>query len=115
MEGIGRSPDETHDCSKKATTAEDFGQLTLENDGQYTDWFIGIHLSLVSYNRYYEFGDLDHIPIDTIDDCEVEGDEVFSVYSRAQPLEDMSQPSVPVPTDGLEIIIVDNDGKSIRP
>ncbi len=102
--------DERLDCSKKATTAEDFAPLAMQQD-TYTNFFLGLEADFVSYRDWIDFPDVDFIPIDTIDDCEVEGDEVFSVFARQQELIDSSSPKViPEASKGVEIVIVDNDG-----
>ncbi|XP_072019632.1 uncharacterized protein [Amphiura filiformis] len=103
-------------CDKKATSSKDYGQFVIEHDGQRlpsivedargTGWFtyINYRLDVGDYDRQ---GDLDYIPIDTVDDCDVEGDEVFSVLSRPQ--NNLDFLDTPDPQDGFEVLIVDND------
>ena len=102
--------DTTLDCDQKATSGKDFEQLTLENDGQWDPYHMySLGLDIFWWINSNYFGDLDYIPIKTIDDCEVESDEVFSVFGRSQEIVDSSGQATP--DDGFETVIVDNDGK----
>ncbi|XP_072019617.1 uncharacterized protein [Amphiura filiformis] len=98
--------------TNKATSGKDYGPLVIEHDGQrlpsalqqVEHYEIDIFQDIDSFGRQ---GDLDYIPIETVDDCDVEGDEVFSVLSRPQNNRDYLDTSNP--QDGFEVKIVDND------
>ncbi|XP_072042110.1 adhesion G-protein coupled receptor V1-like isoform X2 [Amphiura filiformis] len=94
-------------CDKKATSNKDFSQVQLEHDGQWEPRILKFFGEKVSYDYRADLGELDYIPIDTIDDCDVEGDEVFSVYSRSQLIDQVLGSSDP--DDGFEVVIEDND------
>ncbi len=104
--------DPTLNCNQKATAGEDFEQLTMENDGQWDP----IHMEVLGLDVtwYYivsdDVGDLDYIPIQTIDDCDVESNEVFSVFGRSQYIIDSSGRTTP--DFGFETLLIDNDGKT---
>ncbi|XP_072019196.1 uncharacterized protein [Amphiura filiformis] len=103
-------------CSEKATSSKDYGQFVIEHDGQRLPsalqdaghHYLDIYQEVYSASRQ---GDLDYIPIDTVDDCDVEGGvdgyEVFSVLSRPQ--NNLGFLDTPDPQDGFEVRIVDND------
>ncbi len=106
------------DCSKKATSGADFQLMAVEHSGQPE----GQAIYYTDVGKLYDNannGYLDYIPIETTDDCEAEGDEVFVVYSRTQrrggtALTLNEPPSVYGTSDpeaGIEIVIADNDGK----
>ena len=108
------SGDPNVDCTKKATSGVDFQLMALEHSGQ--PEAEALYLRDLGYvYAHSENGYLDYVPIETTDDCEAEGDEVFGVYSRTERRDVLDNPpslyGTSDPEAGFEVVIADNDGK----